>query len=192
MVFKKREILLLAIILLFSSILVFAVETNAQESTSGRTSEKETGNTIATSEETTTSEQITSPLTTESITKLLDDNKITYARASSNAWLLPYTSEKIKNLEVAIILNPDWVVFSTVVLTLPEKYEKYEAYRDLLQYNFQVNQGKFAIDAGKLYFLIEVPIRLCDSQEVLDNISASAEVADGIYTDLADKFGIKE
>lgn len=132
MVFKKKEILLLAIILLLSSTSAFAVETTAQESTGGRTSGKDNENKITTSEEPTTSGQITSSLTAESITKLLDDNNIIYARASSNAWLLPYTSEKIKNLEVAIILNPDWVVFSTVVLTLPEKYEKYEAYRDLL------------------------------------------------------------
>jgi hypothetical protein len=188
---KKVAISVILGLFLFSA-LAYAADTSAVSSNGSRTSGKPKENKITASDETTTSEQTTTPLTEQSITKLLDDNNITYVQASSNAWLLPYECKNMKSLEVAIILNPDWVVFSTVVLTLPEKYEQYEAYRDLLQYDFQVNQGKFAIDSGKLYFLIEVPIRLCDSREVLDDINASAEVVDGIYPDLAEKFGIKE
>ncbi len=133
-----------------------------------------------------------SPLTAEEITRVFDDNEMVYTQVSSNAWVLPYTSSNMENLEVALILNPDWVVFSTTILTLPEKVKEKDVYRDLLEYNFQVNQGKFAIDEGKIYFLIEVPIRLCDVQELLDNLSASAQVADGMYPVLLESLDLED
>lgn len=106
--------------------------------------------------------------------------------AERNAFLLPFESKNCPDLAVVVALSEkgDFVSIFSRIMDVPDDAPA-SFYRHLLMLNERIWQAKFALSKeGALFFEFEIPSRLLDARELVEDIYATAQFVDKTYPTL--------
>ncbi|MGQ9706286.1 MAG: hypothetical protein ACUVWP_04690 [bacterium] len=181
---KRNAYYLTILIILLTSIFLFAQE----EVITGQDSEE-----MLSAKETTASS-----VKGVSIKKLHDEidknlkEKFNCKEVSLNLWVVPFFGEGKDEIDVSVILDTDWLIVSTYIISITEK-TRIEGLKYLLELNYTMDQSKLALDSnGDLYLLYEIPTKYYDKNELIDYINNSALFVSDNYNTIRKFIGIKK
>jgi len=111
---------------------------------------------------------------------------------SKNLWVVPFVGEGKDEIDVSVLLNSNWVVVSTYIASVQDKKGK-DGFKNILELNYEMEQSKIGLDKiGDLYLLYEIPTRLLDKRELIDDINASAKYVSDNYDRITKYLDIKK
>ena len=124
---------------------------------------------------------------TENLIAFMDENAISYTVDPEypGRWAVPYQGEN-SDWIVVVSVGANYTVFVVEIIKIPNT-ANIEFYEWLLGLNFSMNQAKFGVEDGKLYFNVDIPTRVMDRVEYFETINSMVNYIDGVYPELLDR-----
>ncbi|KQC15150.1 MAG: hypothetical protein APR63_04225 [Desulfuromonas sp. SDB] len=125
------------------------------------------------------------------ISSWLDEDSIVYEQPEPNTWIIPYNSSQGGTISVGVLsVEEKWIMIMVPLFELPDEYPS-QAFMQLAQANYQMNQMKLGLSEENYIFLqMEIPYRLVNKQELIDNIEFIAYAVDENLETIASWFGL--
>lgn len=133
------------------------------------------------------------PLSVQSydISSWLDQDSIVYEQPEPNTWIIPYNSSQGGTISVGVLsVDEKWIMIMVPLFELPDEYPS-QAFMQLAQANYQMNQMKLGLSEENYIFLqMELPYHLVNKQELINNIEFIAYAVDENLETIAAWFGL--
>lgn len=102
-------------------------------------------------------------------------------------WMLAFTGERLPQVVLHVMHRPQFTVVLGRLFEVPEG-AGVDFYRALALKNFELDQLKLSVDpSGVVFASFEVPTRILDQRELLENVLSLATIIDNVVPELLEQ-----
>jgi len=121
------------------------------------------------------------------IPTILNEAKLTFETVEpGRRWMISFAGEKLDRVVLYVIHGAKFTIVMGKLFTLAPGTDA-AFYKAIARKNFDFDQLKLSVDKqGSVFASFEVPTRIVDKRELLENIFALASAIDAVVPDLVD------